>query len=418
MPACFGLPLQDDMQPAVVADNASDESAVSHQVDCSYSKHKARRRTRGRGRSGQLNNATDTTSLPPNSQHSASSLGSLTSVSTRATDDTSDCPSSAAILNHMSLVESTRCESEAIKSVGTRAYVELATLDTKWGIASQLDQDPDRCDRIIAQIKSCESDKQCIIRWLLPASKSLAFSKHGCRVIQEALEFATIGDQNLLVNELKGHLVALYKSPWGNHVVLKIIEKMTPGRLGFVIEELSGKAVDVARHQYGCRVMERIIEHFPADQTLDLVREIFAQAEPLCRHPYANFVMQHLFEHGARFCKDVIVQQILGALPQLAKHRIASNVIQKAIQYTDGKAQQDIVDVFLNANGEDSLVEIGCTRYGSFVVRQLLTMQCYKKAVHQKLSPDFARLAQSQYGKRALGGFGIVDECTELSSTV
>jgi hypothetical protein len=289
-------------------------------------------------------------------------------------------------------------------------------MEIEWGLAIGLEQDSDRCSKLTSHIKSLEFVAPSIVLWLVPAVKALAFSKDGCRVIQEALHFANIGDQILLVNELKGSFDALYKSPWGNHVVMKIIEKMTPGTIGFILEEISGKAVTIARHQYGCRVMERIIEHFPADQTAGLVREILAQAEPLSRHPYGNFVVQHLFEHGAQPCKDVIIQQIIGDLPKLAKHRISSNVVQKAIQYCNENVQLDLVSVLVNAEGEDSLVELACSRYGSFVVRELIGMQGFSEVVYCKLFQDRSRLAKSQYGKRALAGLDAMNEGTECES--
>jgi mRNA-binding protein PUF3 len=284
---------------------------------------------------------------------------------------------------------------------------EVADDVKTWGEATDLVIDCDRCDQFAAQFESSGSIAHSTVLWLLPATKALTLSKHGCRVIQKAIDLAASGERILLVNELKGSVEDLYKSPWGNHVLMKLIEVMPPTSLAFLITELAGKAVVAARHQYGCRIFERLIEHFPAEQIVSLVDEILLEAEPLCRHPFGNFVMQHLFEYGSQTCKDIIVQQIIPALPKLAKHRTASHVVQRGIEFCSASAHYAIVSALIHGEGDDALVEIACTRYGSYVVHELASVQVCKERVRDILQDHLPRLALDRYGKRSLAGFGL-----------
>lgn len=261
-----------------------------------------------------------------------------------------------------------------------------------------------------------------MFKWILPAAKALALSKHGCRVIQKAIEVAQPilgGDnQDLIIDQLKGSVVELYKSPNGNHVVTKMIEVLPPAHLGFLLEELAGTAVIVARHQYGCRVLERLIEHCQAVQIAGLVEEVLEEAESLCRHPFGNFVMQHIFEHGLQDWKDKIAEQIAETnifehglqswkIALLAKHRTASHVVQSALDHGGEDIQRILTTALMSANGEDSFVDVACSRYGSFVVEEIANIQAYSGMVAEILKVDLSRLTADQYGKRVAAKFDL-----------
>lgn len=285
-----------------------------------------------------------------------------------------------------------------------------------------LGQNSERCHQIIEQLESRGAAARTAFLCILPASRALALSKYGCRVIQKAVEVGSANDINLLVAELTGHIAELSKSPHGNHVVAKFIEVLPPNNLRFILTELAGSFVDVARHQYGCRLLERLLEHCPAEQVVSLVAEVLTDAEPLCRHRYGNFVMQHIFEHGLQPWKDKIVGQIVNDLPLLAKHRTASHVVQRALEFGGDETQFMLISAFVKGHGEDSLVEIACSRYGSFVVEELASIHACREVVRQLLQDGLPRLLDNQYGKRAIAKFGFPlppgDISFESSSTL
>jgi len=272
----------------------------------------------------------------------------------------------------------------------------------------ELGQSFARCSEIIAQLESPGAVADSAFMNLLPATKELAFSKYGCRVIQKAIEVGSPDDLALLVEELRGHIPELYKSPHGNHVAAKFIEILRPASLGFLVAELAGTIGTVAKHQYGCRLLERLLEHCPPAQVTILVDELLTDAEPLCRHPFANFVMQHIFEHGLQPWKDNIALQIAGVLPYLSKHRTASHVVQRALEFGGEKIQRILIHALVNGEGEDSLVEVACSRYGSFVAEELAGIQVYSGPVRQLLQAGLSRITMSQYGKRAIAKFSFL----------
>jgi hypothetical protein len=269
-------------------------------------------------------------------------------------------------------------------------------------------EDKERCDNIIEKLESNQqSETRLLFASILAVAKALATSKHGCRVVQKAIDVGSGNDHASLVNKLKGSILALYQSPHGNHVVTKMIEVLPAASLQFIVEELCGSVVSVARHQYGCRLLERLLEHCDAEQVTDLVKELLVEAEPLCRHPYGNFVMQHIFEHGSAAWKEIIVEQMVPVLPHLCKHRTSSHVVQRALEFGGEKIQQTIVSTLVNGGDDASLVEIGCTRYGAFVVEQLAGIQASRDTVREILEAGLPQLTASGYGKRPMSKFGL-----------
>jgi len=293
-------------------------------------------------------------------------------------------------------------------SKGSEANSGKHCPNAKCDVVTELGQDPEHCNQIIAQLGKQGFVARSAFASILPATSTLAGSKYGCRVIQKAIEEGSADDHILIAKELKGKVTDLYRSPNGNYVVAKLIEKMPAKSISWILAELKGSMVNVARHQYGCRLLERLLEHGSSEQVADIVEELLPDAEPLCRHPFGNFVMQHIFEHGGSLAwQGQIVEQIVSVLPHLAKHRTASHVVQKALQFCDEAMQYKLVSALLNAEGEDSLVEVGCSRYGSFVVEELAGIQACSQRVCEILEAGLPRLAENQYGKRAIGKFGF-----------
>lgn len=275
-------------------------------------------------------------------------------------------------------------------------------------------EDIERCEQIIAQLETQGSAARSAFKLLLPNAKALAISKQGTRVVQKAIEVGDAEEKIKLLEQLQGNMIGLYKSPHGNHVVAKIIEVMNPKYLTCILDELEGSWLAVARHQYGCRLLERLLEHCPPDKVAAVVEELLRDAhesEALCRHPMGNFVVQHIFEHGQQAWKDRITEHMVKGptgIPGLAKHRTASHVVQMALKFGGKKVQLTLVSSLVNSKkNELSLVDLGCSRYGSFVVEELASIEACSAHVRQLLCDGLTRLAEDQYGKRAVSKFGI-----------
>lgn len=276
----------------------------------------------------------------------------------------------------------------------------------------QLEGNQELCAEVTKRLNNCSrnavnAERDAIMKCLLPATRTLAFDKAGCRVVQMAISVGNAVERDQLVEKLRGTVLDQFNSPCANHVLNRIVEVMPAARLGFLQQELSGHVLDAARHQYGCRVLERLIEHWNGDELAWLVNEVLPAAEELCRHKYGNFVMQHLFEHGPPDCKAKIGDRVIAFLPKLAKHRTASHVIQKALLFSDEDTQYSLVQALLRAQHEDSIVDVACARYGIYVLEELATVKVCNAEVRKSLLAGLDRLKESQFGQRAVSKFSL-----------
>jgi len=271
----------------------------------------------------------------------------------------------------------------------------------------QVGESPELSGEIIARLEGANKiERSQLVSWLLRAAMSLSLSKYGCRVVQKALELASSSDRDALVAALQPFVEELYDSPHGNHVLTKIVEVMPSAAIGFIIAKLLGKGSTVARHRFGCRVLERLIEHCDESQIGGLIDEIVSESAMLCRHPYGNFVVQHLIEHSPAH-RSPILESMLQDLPLLAVHRTASHVVQKIMDYSEEDGKEAIVASLLHAEKPNSLVEVACSRYGSFVVEQLADMNEAGDEVKQSIITGSEELSHSPFGKRVLEHIGL-----------
>jgi hypothetical protein len=225
-------------------------------------------------------------------------------------------------------------------------------------------------DPLLLQLDDPDKVKQQeAIQEVISSVWALAVTRHGCRIVQRALEVATAGDQQLIAETLQGHVLEALKSPNANHVLQKCIEIMPPEKIHFVLQELRGHGAFVARHRFGCRILQRLIEHCPPVQTADLIAEVLVDASKLLRHQYGNFVIQHVLQHGSPDQVHQIAEVIGADVIRLAKHRIASHVVSCAMVHCSPEDVQRLTQVVLGEAGQ--LADLTRRQYGSFVVREV-----------------------------------------------
>lgn len=127
----------------------------------------------------------------------------------------------------------------------------------------------------------------------------------------------------------------------------------------------------------------------------------------LSRQQFGNFVVQHLLEHGEMALRSSIVRQLLPCISALAMHRSASHVVQKALDFCDTTMQIEIVEAFLQAASPNSLIDVACSRYGSYVVQHFARIQWTRSRVCGHFSRNIRTLQESQYGKRTIDCFHL-----------
>eukprot|EP00927_Polykrikos_kofoidii_P081489 TRINITY_DN7892_c0_g1_i1.p1 TRINITY_DN7892_c0_g1~~TRINITY_DN7892_c0_g1_i1.p1 ORF type:complete len:492 (+),score=68.11 TRINITY_DN7892_c0_g1_i1:90-1478(+) len=286
--------------------------------------------------------------------------------------------------------------------------IDLADL----GCPFELVESPARCAALSEKLNAANpSDKAELhraIEWLLPVVHKLALS-HGCRLVQDAIILSTGPTQCMLLGKLEPHLQELSESPYGNHVLCRLIELMPAAAVGPVVSWLeartpsgSSRVCAVARNRFGCRAIERMIEHCSEKQLGVILDEVVADAEPLCRHPFGNFVVQHILEHGSDVRRYEVLEHLMPGLGSLSMHRTASHVVQKAFRACSEQARESMVALLLDLPSPNSLLDIAISRYGSFVVEEILTEQCLPiiSAVRHYFLEHSGMLVQTKHGCR------------------
>lgn len=284
-------------------------------------------------------------------------------------------------------------------------------VDESFGDIAEIADSPKQSNEIIARLED-HAEIQRILEMLQGNVLVLALSKHGCRVVQKALEVTDSLTRDRLFAELEPHVVELCDSPHGNHVLAKLVEMMPTVRLKPVIEQLQAQGpANVARHRFGCRVLERLLEHCTEVDIGELIDQIVEKSEMLCRHLYGNFVVQHLLEQGSATRRKCILNQLLPLLPYLAMHRTASHVVQRALAHSDQDDLNLLIDALLCGQSPNSFIDVARSRYGSFVICQLIELRIrspsYFHVVYETMTKNVEELVQTDFGRRVAENFKL-----------
>merc|ERR1719265_331705 len=223
-------------------------------------------------------------------------------------------------------------------------------------------------------LENSKNDKRAaILAWMQPAAVDLALSAKGTRAVQKALEM-TGGEPQLAFSQcFHGRVRQLLDSHHGNHVLQKSIVVMPPHAIQFILHELSftsGGWLGVVKHRFGCRVVERLLEHCQPDVTAPIVAAVVSDIDTLAKHPFANYVVQHILEYVPAHRLQVVNALIQVGVPLLAVHKVASNIVERAFEHGDASIKGLLAEAVLSC--PYAIVEMGCSRYGSFTVRRML----------------------------------------------
>jgi len=225
-------------------------------------------------------------------------------------------------------------------------------------------------DQEIAHLRSRDAQqKHTSLRKVLDATWPMALSRHGCRIVQAALDAADSQTRFMIADSFRSRVREALKSPHANHVLQRCVAVLPPDHIRFVISEMEGYVKEIARHPFGCRVLERIIEHCPQAQTEGLAQEVIADALDLSRHPYGNYVVQHILEHGTTEHRHLVAKNLMPAVRVLARHKIASNVVEKVLTYCEENQREQLKQRIVGNPQE--LASLEHSNYGSFVVKEL-----------------------------------------------
>mmetsp|Transcript_70539 Transcript_70539/g.130014 ORF Transcript_70539/g.130014 Transcript_70539/m.130014 type:complete len:695 (+) Transcript_70539:82-2166(+) len=256
------------------------------------------------------------------------------------------------------------------------------------------------------QLDSGNDEQQCTaLAALRGRVLELSFQPQGCRVIQLALQVASLSEVDDLLNELQGQVRAAVESPHANHVVQKVVEVLPSAKTAFVPEELLGVAVLTASHRYGCRIVCRIVEHPGSDQRIALIAELLGQTQELCRSVYGHHVIGSILEHGTWEQRKTIAAAVLSAgVVKYAKNRHASYVVEKALELADQEDRELLMAELLR--DPETLPMLAESQFGHHVVKALIrNAGGYSQTALSYLAYATQRLEVTKFGKRLLEEF-------------
>jgi len=201
---------------------------------------------------------------------------------------------------------------------------------------------------------------------------NLAFDGEGCRVAQDALEFA---DKYLKVQfalKLSGHIMEAIDSPFANYVVQKIIEILSPSDVKFIVDELAPSVMKVAQHPYGVRILCRLVEHCPPQMIEAPMLEVTDNAACLCRRKFGAYIVQHVLEYGTSEQCRAVVRALADNALEYCKHRSSSLVIQKALVHLEAMERSKLLQALLR--DKDALLKLSDNRHGHCVIDTILEL--------------------------------------------
>ena len=95
---------------------------------------------------------------------------------------------------------------------------------------------------------------------------------------QVSFEMGRTLQVRLVIDSLRGGVVALIRDLNGNHVIQRCLQRLGPEDSQFVYDAACGHTKDIATHRHGCCVLQRCVDFATPIQKQRLVKEIAANA--------------------------------------------------------------------------------------------------------------------------------------------
>jgi len=225
-----------------------------------------------------------------------------------------------------------------------------------------------------------------IVRRLRGSLLKLTKDKHGCWIVQQALQCVPAELHPLLAFELRGKVLACSQHLHGNFVLQKCVELLSHGDVGFIVEELKNHAVDAASHIYSCRVLQRIIEHCPHDSPgmAELLNNLLTsnQIQKLATDPYGNNVLRAVLARG----RPTHLQQIArlfvddSNILAYARNRHSSLVLERVLEAMTGEFRRELQEerdaLMVALLGEEAsnppFTQMALDRFGNYIAQRVI----------------------------------------------
>ncbi|CAE7488025.1 APUM5 [Symbiodinium pilosum] len=224
------------------------------------------------------------------------------------------------------------------------------------------------------------------VRRLRGSLLKLTKDKHGCWIVQQALQCVPAEFHAFLALELRGKVLACSQHLHGNFVLQKCVELLSHNDVTFIVEELKNHAVEAASHVYSCRVLQRIIEHCPHDNPgmSDLLNNLL-QSETLHKlamDPYGNNVLRAVLTRGRPLHLKQIATLFIDDCNILAyaRNRHASLVLERLLEAMSGEFRTELQEernaLMIALLGQDTpnppFTQMALDRFGNYIAQRVI----------------------------------------------
>lgn len=237
-----------------------------------------------------------------------------------------------------------------------------------------------------------------------PELLRVALDPHGTRALQKLVDCITTDEEcQVIISNLKNHVVTLSRDLNGNHVVQKCLSKMNSNQNQFIFDTATDNCNDIATHRHGCCVLQRCLDYGSVSQRKQLLSMIAKNATDLSLDPFGNYVVQYVLSRGDEGSIQMILDHITNNFIVLSMHKFGSNVIEKSLRIN--KLSGFMVKTLI-AKGR--LADMLNDAYGNYVLQTSLDVARGEDMVRlsEMLEPMVEEVRNTPHGRRIMAKIG------------
>ncbi|KAK3120760.1 hypothetical protein QOZ80_9AG0693310 [Eleusine coracana subsp. coracana] len=190
----------------------------------------------------------------------------------------------------------------------------------------------------------------------------------GSRVIQHALETATVGEIIMVYEEVTPYARMLTIDVFGNYAIQKLLEHGPEFYKKKFISNLTGHVLPLSLHMYGCRVIQKAFEVADPDLKVQMANEFCGKVLKCARDQYANHVLQKCMECVPAQHIQFIFRSFCRKAKALSITPCGCRVIQKVLSFCNNpEIYHTIVSEIVEA-----IVKLALDPFGNYVVQHVV----------------------------------------------
>ncbi|KAK5101414.1 hypothetical protein LTS08_005021 [Lithohypha guttulata] len=245
-----------------------------------------------------------------------------------------------------------------------------------------------------------DEQRTTLIAEAAPALPSIALNQHGTRALQKMIEHLRTDQQiNIVIQSLSHKVVEMVQDLNGNHVIQKCLQVLGAARCQFIYSSVGASCVIVGTHRHGCCVLQRCIDHAQGYQRGELVAQITRCAFDLVQDAYGNYVVQYILDLDEMLFIRPLCQSFRGKIAALSKQKFSSNVIEKCLRVADADTRAEMLDEILAGNELERMLR-DC--FANYVVQTALEYSDHrhKQRLVDLITPVLPAIKQTPHGRR------------------